>query len=213
MRTINLIVIHCSATRADRDFTEDDLEVCHRRRGFNGTGYHFYIRKNGDIKTTREIERIGAHAKGHNQNSIGICYEGGLDCHGHPADTRTEWQIHSMRVLILALLRDYPGCRVCGHRDLSPDLNGNGEIEPEEWIKACPCFEVKEFCSKMGSVVILGGLSLVNSLHAYTFASLKRKKLISTTPLNDALNALILALNASAAAFVLLFTKKFKILS
>lgn len=64
-----------------------------------------------------------------------------------------------------------------------------------------------------GSVVILGGLSLVNSLHAYTFASLKRKKLISTTPLNDALYALILALNASAAAFVLLFTKKFKILS
>ncbi len=99
MRTINLIVIHCSASRVDRNFTEDDLEVCHRRRGFNGTGYHFYIRKNGDIKTTREIERIGAHAKGHS--------------------------------------------RVCGHRDLSPDLNGNGEIEPEEWIKACPCFEVK----------------------------------------------------------------------
>ena len=66
---------------------------------------------------------------------------------------------------------------------------------------------------RTGSVVILGGLSLVNSLHAYTFASLKRKKLISTTPLNDALNALILALNASAAAFVLLFTKKFRILS
>ena len=64
-----------------------------------------------------------------------------------------------------------------------------------------------------GSVVILGGLSFVKSPHAYTFASLKRKKLISTTPLNDALNAWILALNASAAAFVLLFTKKFKILS
>ena len=65
MRKIDLIVIHCSATRADRDFTEEDLEVCHRRRGFNGVGYHFYIRKNGSIKTTREIERIGAHAKGH----------------------------------------------------------------------------------------------------------------------------------------------------
>ena len=77
MRKIDLIVIHCSATRADRDFTEEDLEVCHRRRGFNGVGYHFYIRKNGSIKTTREIERIGAHAKGHNLNSIGICYEGG----------------------------------------------------------------------------------------------------------------------------------------
>ena len=73
--------------------------------------------------------------------------------------------------------------------------------------------ESKERKQTNGSVVILGGLSLVNSLHAYTFASLKRKKLISTTPLNDALNALILALNASAAAFVLLFTKKFKILS
>ena len=73
--------------------------------------------------------------------------------------------------------------------------------------------ESKERKQTNGSVVILGGLSLVNSLHAYTFASLKRKKLISTTPLNDALNALILALNASAAAFVLLFTKKFRILS
>ena len=124
MRKIDLIVIHCSATRADRDFTEEDLEVCHRRRGFNGVGYHFYIRKNGSIKTTREIERIGAHAN------------------GRPADTRTEWQIHSMNVLILTLLRDYPGCRICGHRDLSPDLNGNGEIEPEEWVKACPCFDV-----------------------------------------------------------------------
>lgn len=72
---------------------------------------------------------------------------------------------------------------------------------------------VQSLSGDKGSVVILGGLSLVNSLHAYTFASLKRKKLISTTPLNDALNALILALNASAAAFVLLFTKKFRILS
>ena len=66
---------------------------------------------------------------------------------------------------------------------------------------------------KLGSVVILGGLIFVTSIYAYTFASLKRKNLISTTPLNDALNALILSLNASAAAFVLLFTKKFKILS
>ena len=65
----------------------------------------------------------------------------------------------------------------------------------------------------LGSVVILGGLIFVTSIYAYTFASLKRKNLISTTPLNDALNALILSLNASAAAFVLLFTKKFKILS
>lgn len=104
MREINLIVIHCSATREDRCFTEHDLEECHRRRGF----------------------------------------ERGPDCNGRPKDTRTEWQKHSMRVLVRVLLKEYPGSRVCGHRDLSPDLNGNGEIEPEEWIKACPCFEVKE---------------------------------------------------------------------
>lgn len=138
MREINLIVVHCSATRADRDFTENDLEVCHRHRGFNGAGYHFYIRKNGDIKNTRPLEKPGAH----NAHSIGICYEGGLDVRYRPADTRTEWQKHSLRVLIRTLLMDYPGCRVCGHRDLSPDRNGDGRISPEEWVKECPCFEV-----------------------------------------------------------------------
>ena len=117
MREINLIVVHCSATRADRDFTENDLEVCHRHRGFNGAGYHFYIRKNGDIKNTRPLEKPGAHVLGYNAHSIGICYEGGLDVRYRPADTRTEWQKHSLRVLIRTLLMDYPGCRVCGHRD------------------------------------------------------------------------------------------------
>lgn len=142
MREINLIVVHCSATRADRDFTENDLEVCHRHRGFNGAGYHFYIRKNGDIKNTRPLEKPGAHALGYNAHSIGICYEGGLDVRYRPAETRTEWQKHSLRVLIRTLLMDYPGCRVCGHRDLSPDRNGDGRISPEEWVKECPCFEV-----------------------------------------------------------------------
>lgn len=142
-RMINLIVVHCSASRVDRDFTEFDLDTCHRRRGMNGPGYHYYVRKNGAIKLTRPTDRIGAHARGYNANSIGVCYEGGLDKQGHPADTRTPWQRHSLRVLIRALLMDHPGCRVCGHRDLSPDRNGNGEIEPEEWIRQCPCFDVK----------------------------------------------------------------------
>lgn len=102
------------------------------------------IRKNGDIKTTRPIEKVGAHAKGHNASSIGVCYEGGLDSRGRPKNTLTSWQQHSLRVLIAVLLKDYPGSRVCGHRDLSPDRNGNGEIEPEEWIKECPCFDVSQ---------------------------------------------------------------------
>ena len=66
----------------------------------NGPGYHFYIRKNGDIKTTRPIEKIGAHARGHNAQSIGICYEGGISERGRLADTRTVWQKHSLRVLV-----------------------------------------------------------------------------------------------------------------
>ena len=130
MRKIDLIVIHCSATRVDRTLTAFDLETLHRRRGFNGTGYHYYIRKDG--------------TKGFNASSIGICYEGGLDCRGRPADTRTPEQRAALRLLVHQLEQRFPGCRVCGHRDLSPDLNGDGEIEPEEWIKACPCFEVKE---------------------------------------------------------------------
>lgn len=125
MRKIDLIVIHCSATREDRTFTEQDLEECHRQRGFNGTGYHFYIRKDGKIVTTRPLEQVGAHAKGYNAHSIGVCYEGGLDSHGKPKDTRTEWQKHSMKVLVRVLLKDYPGSQVWGHRDLSPAPNNN----------------------------------------------------------------------------------------
>lgn len=141
MRFINLIVVHCSATRADRCYTEYDLTADHLRRGFSDAGYHYYIRKNGEIRSLRPIERAGAHARGYNAHSVGICYEGGLDSYGHPVDTRTPFQKHSLRVLVKLLLRDYPGSRLCGHRDLSPDLNGNGEIEPEEWVKECPCFD------------------------------------------------------------------------
>lgn len=144
MRKIDLIVIHCSATRADRCYTEYDLTTDHLRRGFSGAGYHFYIRKNGDIKTLRPLEKPGAHARGHNASSVGICYEGGLDTGGRPADTRTDFQKHSLRVLTMLLTKDYPGSKVLGHRDLSPDLNRNGKIEPEEWIKQCPCFNATE---------------------------------------------------------------------
>ena len=115
MRKIDLIVIHCSATRADRSLTLDDLEMQHRRRGFNGTGYHYYIRKDGTVHLTRPIERIGAHVKGFNSNSVGICYEGGLDAHGCPADTRTPEQRAALKLLVHQLLETFPGSRVCGH--------------------------------------------------------------------------------------------------
>jgi N-acetylmuramoyl-L-alanine amidase len=148
MREINLLVIHCTATRSNLPFTQADLELSHRERGFNGIGYHYYIRRDGSIKSTRPLDKVGAHAKGYNAHSIGICYEGGLNAQGKPADTRTEWQRHSLRVLLLTLLRDYPGSKIVGHRDLSPDLDGDGVIESHEWLKVCPCFDAgKEYSS------------------------------------------------------------------
>ena len=148
-RTISLIVIHCTATRVDMDFTQKDLLRCHKARGMKTVGYHFYIRKDGFIWSTRPLDMVGAHARGFNQESIGIAYEGGLDKNGLPADTRTEKQKYSLRALIRTLKKEFPISRVCGHRDLSPDKNGNGVVESTEWLKQCPCFDVAgdEWCS------------------------------------------------------------------
>ena len=141
-----MIVVHCSATRADCALTTEDLETIHRRRGFRGIGYHYYIRRDGTVVNTRALELVGAHAKGHNAHSIGICYEGGLDAWGNPKDTRTPEQRSALHLLVYQLLQQFRNARVCGHRDLSPDLDGDGKVEPWEWVKQCPCFEVsKEF--------------------------------------------------------------------
>lgn len=79
----------------------------------------------------------------YDSHSIGICYEGGLDVRGRAKDTRTPEQRSALRLLVHQLLKRFRNnVRICGHRDLSPDLNGDGVIEPEEWIKECPCFEV-----------------------------------------------------------------------
>lgn len=142
MRKIDMIVIHCSATRADVPLSPRQLEEMHRQRGFDGCGYHYYVRRDGEICTMRPVDRPGAHAKGYNQHSIGVCYEGGLDEQGRPADTRTELQKRSLRVLVRVLAMDFQTRRIVGHRDLSPDLDGDGVIEPEEWTKVRPCFDV-----------------------------------------------------------------------
>lgn len=87
--SVRFIVIHCSATRCDRPYTAEQLERDHLCRGFRTTGYHFYIRTDGTTTHPRLLGEVGAHVKGLNHCSIGICYEGGLDPDGHPADTRT----------------------------------------------------------------------------------------------------------------------------
>ena len=146
MRKISLIVIHCSATRVDRDFTAKDVDTAHRYRGFSCWGYHYYIRKSGEVEPMRDEDTTGAHARGYNAISLGVCYEGGLDARGNPKDTRTPEQRSALHLLVHQLLQQFRNARVCGHRDLSPDLDGDGKVEPWEWVKLCPCFEVsKEF--------------------------------------------------------------------
>ena len=92
-RSISLIVIHCSATRVTQDFTFEQLEACHLARGFKSIGYHYYITKDGVVYPGRPESEVGAHARHYNAHSIGICYEGGLDKNGKPADTRTQPRI------------------------------------------------------------------------------------------------------------------------
>ena len=128
MRKIDKIIIHCSATRSNRHYGFGQLDRDHRARGFNGCGYHYYITRDGQLHVGRPEERVGAHAKGYNARSIGICYEGGLDTQGHPADTRTAAQKYMLLHLLRALRVDYPDAEILGHCEL-PGVQ-----------KACPCF-------------------------------------------------------------------------
>ncbi|MBR4730796.1 MAG: N-acetylmuramoyl-L-alanine amidase [Prevotella sp.] len=131
MREIDMIVIHCSATRCDRDYPFERLDSDHRSRGWNGCGYHRYITKDGTIYIGRPYEQVGAHVgPTFNPHSIGICYEGGLNEKGQFADTRTVAQKRSMAKLIWELSARFPKARILGHRDL-PGVH-----------KACPCFDV-----------------------------------------------------------------------
>ena len=133
MRTINLIVLHCSATRVTQDFTIEALKACHLARGFKSIGYHYYITKDGTLYPCRPEREVGAHARHYNAHSIAICYEGGLDANGKPADTRTEAQNITLEELLKSLCTDYPDAEILGHRDL-PGVR-----------KECPCFDTKKW--------------------------------------------------------------------
>ena len=141
MRTITLIILHCSATRTTQKYSFRQCKADHLKLGYKDIGYHYYITRDGQVHEGRPVWQVGAHCKGHNRHSIGVCYEGGLDAAGYPADTRTVAQRQSLRALLQRLIDQYPSAIILGHRDLSPDLNGNHRIEPSEWVKQCPCFD------------------------------------------------------------------------
>lgn len=144
MKTIEAIIIHCSATKEGMNYKAADINRWHQEQGWKMIGYNFVIDLDGTVETGRPLYMTGAHCKGWNDKSIGIVYIGGLDKNGKPKDTRTLAQKKAMNELVYKLLDQYPSItKVMGHRDTSPDLNGDGKITPNEWIKACPCFEVQ----------------------------------------------------------------------
>ena len=147
---IDAIVIHCSATREGQDVRAADIDKWHKERGFKCIGYNYVVDLDGTIEDGRPLTMDGAHCntagtsgKSYNKHSIGICYIGGLDKDGKAKDTRTLKQKYALHKLVSDLLWKYPIVEIIGHRDASPDLNGDGRITPNEWIKQCPCFDVR----------------------------------------------------------------------
>lgn len=131
MRSITLLVIHCSATPQGVSLSFENCRYDHIfHRGFRDIGYHFYITRDGHIHCGRPMEKIGAHCQNHNHYSIGICYEGGLTARGQPADTRTPEQKASLLALLRQLKQVFPRALIVGHHDLNP-------------IKQCPCFDAE----------------------------------------------------------------------
>lgn len=131
MRSISLIIIHCSATPEGKDYTVEDIDRWHRARGFRCIGYHYVIYRDGSVHTGRPIAEVGAHCLNRNAHSIGICYIGGLAKDGKtPKDTRTAEQKAALLDLLKRLKSQYPKAAIFGHRDFA--------------AKACPSFNAKE---------------------------------------------------------------------
>lgn len=143
MRAINEIVVHCSATPGDRDIRIADVRQWHtdpkpKGNGWDDVGYHFFIGLDGLVEKGRALDVVGAHVAGHNATSIGICLAGGADSRGSPLDTFTNDQYDALESLLRELRERFPRTRIMGHRDF-PGVK-----------KACPSFDVAEWCRSVG---------------------------------------------------------------
>jgi hypothetical protein len=177
MRTIDLIVIHCSASPNGVWISPEQIDRWHAERGFHRNpaaivanrptlphiGYHWVITADGTAWPCRAIDEVGAHAAGHNANSIGVCMVGtnafflrqweslhkliATSAYGaqERAGIRESYPIAASRAVEILAER---GVRVVGHRDLSPDTDGDGVVEPHEWLKTCPGFDVAAWLAR-----------------------------------------------------------------
>lgn len=140
------ITVHTSATYPDQDIGVDEITAIHRKKNYITIGYHEVIRLDGTLEYGRKMTKQGAHVKGFNRDNIGICLVGGLDADGKPANTFSEDQLSTLRDRISFHSGVY-GIKeenIKGHRDWYPDINNDGVIDRLDWLKECPCFDVKE---------------------------------------------------------------------
>jgi len=140
MRKIKGIIIHCSATKPSMDIGVDEITDWHvKGNGWSDIGYHYVIRRDGSLEIGRDIEKDGAHCKGHNKNTIGICLVGGVNDKGTPQDNFTPNQWYTLEHILENLVfKDYVegSCYIKGHNEFSS--------------KACPSFDVQEWLDKVG---------------------------------------------------------------
>ena len=140
-RSIARIVVHCTATA--QTVTTTQLLDGFRRRGWTAPGYHLLVFPAGSLRCIWPLDRVANGARGYNATSVHVAWVGGVDASGRPTDNRTPAQRAALRELVRRLARRFPGADIVGHRDLSPDLNGNGIVNPWERVKECPCFDVR----------------------------------------------------------------------
>ena len=128
-RTINRIIVHCTATPEGRVETVESIRRMHKAKGWADIGYHYLIGLNGERWNGRNVNLVGAHCEGYNANSIGVCYVGGCDKNMKAKDTRTDKQKAALIALLKDLRKLYPKAKIVSHRDL------------ERKGKACPSFD------------------------------------------------------------------------
>lgn len=139
MRTIERIFVHCTA--GSQKATVEDLKREFKAKGWKNPGYHYVVMPSGRVENLLSEENVSNGVQGYNSTSINVAYIGGIDGNGKAVDNRTEKQKKSLISLLKSLRERYPKAKIMGHRDISPDKNGNGIIDPWERIKECPCFD------------------------------------------------------------------------
>ena len=140
MRTIKRIFVHCTAS-SQLTTTEKTLWAEFKKKGWKNPGYHYVVKTDGNIITMLDEGRVSNGVKGYNQTAINVAYIGGIDAKGKAVDNRTDNQKGALFDLLVKLKQKYKSAIIMGHRDISPDLNHNGVVDPWERIKECPCFD------------------------------------------------------------------------